>query len=195
MNLLKVQDVMQKLNVSRRTVYYWINQGILKPVRIGRICRFHPDDIDRLIEDRRLSAPPEKKILAIDDDILVRESIKPLLERAGYSVTVVPDGNTAVTLFDSQKAPGQDFDLILTDMRMSEKNGLETLAEIRKKRQAQGKQPIPEIVLTAYDDPEAEEQAKHLGVKEFILKPFVLEQFLNAVHKHVLHAGRMDDRV
>lgn len=97
--LLKARDVMKRLNVSRRTVYYWIQEGIFKTVRLGGLHRFHPEDIDYLIESSRSAVGErQKRILAIDDNILVRESIKLLLVRAGYAVTTVSDGPSAVVL-------------------------------------------------------------------------------------------------
>ena len=179
--LLKVQDVMKRLNVSRRTVYYWINGGILKTVRIGGIYRFDPQDIDQLIETNRTAVTGKhKKILAIDDDILVRESIKMLLGRAGYSVTVVPDGRTAIMLCEQQ-----DFDLMLTDMRMPGMDGLQTLKAIRKVRQKAGKESKPEIIMTAYEDSKAKAEAEAIGVRKFLMKPFELDSFLALIQKNL----------
>ncbi|HOW59323.1 MAG TPA: response regulator [Candidatus Omnitrophota bacterium] len=179
--LLKVHDVMKKLNVSRRTIYYWINNGILKTVRIGNMYRFHPEDIEQLIaSNRNVIAGSRKKILAIDDDILVRESIKLLLSRAGYSVTVVPDGKTAVML-----ARQEDFDLTLTDMRMPEMDGLETLKAIRKARQEAGKKLNPEIIMTAYEDSNAKTEAEIIGVRKFLMKPFELDYFFDVIQKNI----------
>jgi len=182
-NLLKVPDIMHRLNVSRRTVYYWITEGILKPIRIGNIYRFDPNDIERLIDYGRnapLPAKSAKKILAVDDDILVRESIKLLLGRAGYSVTAVPDGKSAVTLWERE-----DFDLTLTDMRMPGMDGLQTLKAIRKLREKTQKEAKPEIIITAYDDTEAKEEAASIGVREFLVKPFELDDFLATISKNI----------
>lgn len=180
--LLKVQDVMKRLNVSRRTVYYWITEGILKTVRIGGIYRFDPRDIDQLIETNRTSLTgKQKRILAIDDDILVRESITSLLGRAGYSVTAAPDGRTAVTL-----CKAKDFDLTLTDMRMPGMDGLETLKAIRKVRQHAGKEIAPEIIMTAYEDCKAKTEAETIGVRKFIMKPFELDDLLDAIRKNLV---------
>ena len=77
------------------------------------------------------------------------------------------------------------FDLILTDVRMPKMNGLETLKAIRKLRNQFGKPPLPEIILTAYEDPEAIQEAKALGVREFLLKPFEVGEFVNALQRNL----------
>ncbi|HOW60016.1 MAG TPA: response regulator [Candidatus Omnitrophota bacterium] len=126
--LLKISDVLTKLKVSRRTVDYWVDNGILKAIRFGGTYRFHPEDIDQLSESIRETMESEhQKILVVGEDILMRHSIKSLLDRAGYSVTVVPDGDSALRL-----SQVQDFDLMLADMRMPEMNGVVTLKAIRK---------------------------------------------------------------
>jgi excisionase family DNA binding protein len=179
--LLKAQDVMERLNVSRRTVYYWIAVGILKPIRLGNLYRFRPRDIDQLMEsgsDPAVTRP--KKILVVDDDLLVRESIKILLGRAGYSVTVVPDGKSAVTL-----SRQQDFNLTLTDMRMPEMDGLETLKAIRKVREEAGKELPPEIIMTAFEDSRAKSEAETIGVKQFVMKPFERDYFMDVIEHNI----------
>lgn len=180
-DLLKVRDVMRRLNISRRTVYYWVSEGVLKPVRIGSVFRFQPEDIDHLIESGRsaVSVKP-KKILAIDDDILVRESIKTLLGRAGYLVTVASDGPTALTLLVKH-----EFDLILVDMRMPGMDGLETLKAIRRARQKAQKKILPEIMMSAYEDAPVLKEAAKLGVRKFITKPFELDDFLELIRQHI----------
>ena len=142
--------------------------------------RFHPEDIEALVQVGRRLVPNEipPRILAIDDDILVRQSMKPLLECSGFSVTVAADGSSALALTQTE-----EFDLILTDMRMPEMNGLETLQAIRQLRQQQGKKLIPEIIVTAYDDPEVIARAKTLGIRKFVLKPFDLDDFLGVIRE------------
>lgn len=180
-SLLTVKDVVRIFNISRRTVYYWIKKGILHPLTIGGVLRFHPEDIEHLVERHRHHALRRKKrVLAIDDDILVRESLKILLGKSGIEAVVVSSGREALELISKEV-----FDLILTDIRMPQMNGIETLREIRKLRSEFGKPPLPEIILTAYDDPKIKEEAKKLGVREFIVKPFEMDQFISAIQKNL----------
>ncbi|MDA9101155.1 response regulator [Omnitrophica bacterium] len=178
---LTVQDVMRLLSVSRRTVYHWIKKGILNPSRVGSVYRFHPDDIQDLVKRKRGEPVFSKsRILAIDDDILVRESLKILFKRAGYETTVVASGKEALAVIE--KAP---FDLIVTDIRMPEMNGIETLKELRIRRKKMKLPDLPEIVITGYEDEGAYQEAKAMGVKAFIHKPFEWETFISTIQKYL----------
>lgn len=179
--LLSVKNVMEILNVSRRTVYYWIKKGILSSVRIGGVYRFHPDDIHALVEGNRSKAQSRKKrILAIDDDLLVRESMKMLLEANHFEVTTVSNAKEALTILGKES-----FDLIITDVRIPGVNGIETLKMIRAERVRFGKPPLPEIILTAYDDEPIKAEAQALGVREFLTKPFDLTEFIATIRKNL----------
>src|SRR5437868_15503062 len=76
-----------------------------------------------------------KKILVIDDDALVRDTIVRILERKGYAVLVAADGVRGLHMFRSEQP-----DLVITDIIMPEKEGLETIREIR------GEQPDAKII-------------------------------------------------
>ena len=67
------------------------------------------------------------KILVVDDDADVRRVLQLFLERAGYDVAVVGDGIQAVEAFG--KIP---YDLVITDIVMPEKEGIETISELRQ---------------------------------------------------------------
>ena len=180
-SLLSVSDVMQVLNVSRRTIYYWIDKGILKAVRIGNIYRFHPEDIEAMIARNTTGeAPRKKRILVVDDDVLVRESLKSILEREGFDLTVVSSGKEAIMVVGKEV-----FDLVIVDVRMPEMNGIETLKAIRDTRAQFAKPPLPEIIITAYDDLSAQSEIKTLSVRAFLHKPFDLQEFLSIVRKNV----------
>jgi excisionase family DNA binding protein len=180
---LNVRDVMKILKISRRTVYYWIQDGILHPFRIGRVYRFKLEDIEALANKWSPALPSKKKrVLAIDDDILVRESLRMILARFNYAVTMAVGGQEALEMI----AQAPSFDLVVTDVRMPGMNGIETLKAIRQQREGLHLPNIPEIIITAYDDKEILEEARKLAVCGFIQKPFDIEKFVDLLNRVML---------
>jgi DNA-binding response OmpR family regulator len=116
------------------------------------------------------------RILAIDDDIEIREMLKQLLERAGYEVLVAPDGKEALKLHQAKPV-----NLIITDIVMPEKEGLETIMEFQ--RQSPG---VKIIAISGGGKIEANEYlnlAKMLGAKKTFSKPFELKKLLTEVRE------------
>src|SRR5262245_17088030 len=68
------------------------------------------------------------RILVIDDDEMVRGIIRTALERAGYAVVEAENGESGLAAFDAAS-----FDLVITDLLMPEKEGVETVREIRRR--------------------------------------------------------------
>lgn len=115
----------------------------------------------------------KKKILAVDDDGLVRRSIEIFLREAGYEPIMASNGEEALEIFASRKV-----DLIITDIRMPGMDGIKLLQTIHEYNNSVGKAPVPEIVLTAYNDPNVKEAALRMGIRKFVLKPFKFDSFL-----------------
>lgn len=120
------------------------------------------------------------KILLVDDEELVVRSIEKLLKKEGYEVVSVKNGYEAV-----KKAEKEDFDLLVTDIRMPSLNGIETIRQIRESRSKGGLEKIPEICITGFADNELYQQAEQLGVAGYLYKPFDLHDFLSCVKKHI----------
>ncbi|MBU9888897.1 MAG: response regulator [Candidatus Omnitrophica bacterium] len=124
----------------------------------------------------RASHTRKKRILAVDDDGLVRKTLELLLREAGYEPVMAAGGQEALDLL-----PREDFDLVITDIRMPGVDGLQVIRAVRDYYGAVKKPVPPMIVLTAYQDEPVQTAAARLGVKDFILKPFKLEEFLKAL--------------
>ncbi|MCP4337705.1 MAG: response regulator [Desulfobulbaceae bacterium] len=105
----------------------------------------------------------EDRILFIDDEEILAEMGKDMLERLGYHVTVRNNSIEALETFQNQ--PDQ-FDLIITDQTMPGMTG----ADIAR-RMIQIRPDIPIILCTGYSTIMSEEKAKSMGIKEFALKP------------------------
>lgn len=120
----------------------------------------------------------KKKILVIDDDDLVRKSVQNLLSRAGYQVVSASDAVQAIN-----EIRQQPFDLIVSDIRMPKKNGVETVREIRSIVNQYGIKDIPIIFITGYASESEDLKAELFG--EIILKPFDLEHLLVTVREYL----------
>jgi len=125
-----------------------------------------------------------EKILVIDDDESIRETLVNLLTRLKYNVVSAPDGKAGVEL-----AKVEHPDLIISDMRMPQLSGLEVLAEI-KKYDSQ----IRVIIITAHDDMETTVQAMQKGAYDFIEKPIETERLKISI-KRALENKRLSEKL
>lgn len=121
-----------------------------------------------------------KKILVIDDDVLVLKTLKRLLTKNGYDV---------ITFEDSKRAMNEminvDFDLILCDIRMPGLNGIDLVKRFKENQRKENKKETPVIFITGYASDEAPIKALKLGAKDYILKPFDMDKLLEAIRKTV----------
>ena len=100
------------------------------------------------------------------------------LQREHYEPVCTSTAEEAIGL-----AQTQDFDLIISDIRMSGKNGVEAMNEIRSMFKKDGRKDIPTIFITGYSDDAILMNAE--GVGEIILKPFDLNRFLMTVREYL----------
>ncbi len=116
------------------------------------------------------------RILVIDDDPLIREMLTSSLKRAGYEVQSAPDGNAALKIHEATPA-----DLIITDIIMPEKDGLETIQDFRRLFPA-----VKIIAMSGGGRIGADNYlhiAKNLGAQTILRKPFTFEELLEVVEK------------
>ncbi|MFH1460746.1 MAG: response regulator [Candidatus Omnitrophota bacterium] len=121
-----------------------------------------------------------KNILIIDDEALVTKSLRKLLEKKGYNVTIAQSGKEALKLVQEK-----EFNLIISDVRMPELDGVETIKAIRDYVKEQGKKPIKEILITGYADEQKYKDAVDLKVAHYIYKPFDTEELVEAVEDNI----------
>lgn len=122
----------------------------------------------------------KKRILAVDDDGLVRRSLELLLREAGYDPVVAGSGEEAIA-----NLTHGHFDLLITDIRMPVMDGLQVIQAVRDYCRQKKRSAIPEIVLTAYNDAPVKEAAVRMGVRDFLLKPFKVDEFLRVLEKNL----------
>jgi two-component system response regulator HydG len=123
-------------------------------------------------------------ILVVDDEESNLLVMKKILEQEAYQVVTARLGTTALSLFRRQ-----DFDLVLTDLRMPGVSGLELLRAIRKENS-----DVPVVMLTAYGTVnDAVEAMKH-GAVDFLSKPLRRETILKCVQDTLARAVRSADQ-
>ncbi len=119
-----------------------------------------------------------KRILIVDDEAMITKSLKKLLTKEGFEPVIVSSGNEAL---DQVKT--NDFDLLILDIRMPQMDGIETIRAIREYMAVEGKDPIPEIVITGYADESKYKCAVDLKVNAYIYKPFDTNEFLDTIKR------------
>ena len=112
-------------------------------------------------------------VLVIDDDESLRRVMEYHLQEEGYGVVTAVDGRAGLERF--QAGP---VDLVVTDIRMPEMDGMELLARVK------AMQPdVPVVILTAHGTIDSAVEAMKLGATDYLTKPFSREQFKAAVRK------------
>ena len=111
------------------------------------------------------------RILVIEDDPTVGQYVKRGMEEQRYAVDVVTDGEEG-----EQRAQSESYDLVILDMRLPGKSGLQVLHALR----ARGFEK-PVLVLTAQDAVDAKVTTLRAGADDYVTKPFAFEELLARV--------------
>ena len=117
-------------------------------------------------------------ILLIDDDPLVLKSFQKLLLHEGYQVIAASSYDEALRSFASR-----EFDLVLSDIRMPGKNGVETVEAIQIQLAEAGKKELPIIFITGYAEYSQQLKANFLG--EILLKPVDNQKLLYTIRDYL----------
>ncbi len=115
-----------------------------------------------------------KRILLVDDNEAFRWTLSAMLQTAGYEIQSVGDGSAALKLFRQQP-----FDLVVTDLIMPGKEGLETIIELRRIQPGLKIVAISGVGRVAPGD--YLPMARHLGAAATLAKPFTMEEILDVV--------------
>lgn len=113
-------------------------------------------------------------ILVIDDDASVREVVSEMLRLEGHEVTIAENGREAIP-----RLAAQHFDLVITDLIMPEKEGIETIAEIRRSNET-----IPIIAISGggrLGPGDYLETARYIGADATLAKPFARQELLATI--------------
>jgi two-component system copper resistance phosphate regulon response regulator CusR len=111
------------------------------------------------------------KILVIEDDPTVGQYVKRGLEEQRWGVDLVTDGEEG-----ERRAAAEQYDLVVLDMRLPGRSGMEVLRNIRSRGFER-----PVLVLTAQDAVDAKVEAFRAGADDYVTKPFAFEELLARV--------------
>ena len=115
-----------------------------------------------------------QRVLIVDDDREIVETVSVALGAAGYDVVVARDGNQGLAM-----AEREDPDLVILDMMMPKRSGFLVLEKLRRTRRV----PIRVIMVTANEGSRHKAYAEMLGVDDYIRKPFPIDRLLASVKR------------
>ena len=113
-----------------------------------------------------------KKILLVDDDREIVESMRIALDASGFEIIVARDGNQGLAMVERE-----DPDLVILDMMMPKRSGFLVLEKLRRTRPV----PMRVIMITANEGSRHKAYAEMLGVDDYIRKPFAMDRLLESV--------------
>jgi DNA-binding response OmpR family regulator len=115
-----------------------------------------------------------RRILLVDDDPEIVESMKAVLESRGHSVLVARDGNQGLAMAEKDSP-----DVVVLDMMMPKRSGFLVLEKLRRNNTA----PVRVIMITANEGSRHKAYAEMLGVDDYIRKPFAMDRLLESVER------------
>ena len=124
-----------------------------------------------------MSTDTSKKILVVDDEDEMRLALETTLQREGYQVVTAENGHQGLDKFEND-----EFDLIVTDMKMPKMDGLELLRKIKERSPKTGV-----IMITAYGDIDNAVETMKKGAFDYLLKPFSADILTSTVKRVFLN--------
>jgi len=123
----------------------------------------------------------QRRILLVEDEESLAESIRYSLEREGFTVTLAADGRKAIERFRSD-----DPDLVILDLMLPELSGLDVCRLIRQESN------VPIVMVTAKDSEADKVAGLELGADDYVTKPFSIRELVSRVRAH-LRRARMQE--
>src|SRR4030043_11837 len=184
MEILTVSQAGKCCKGSPKTIINWIEAGHLKAYKtVGGHRRIKKEDLDQFLRDKGMPLPEEpkgeerKKILVVDDDKIIVETIVQSLEEDeyGYEMISASDGFEAGLQVNHFKP-----DLLILDIMMPDINGYEVCQKIKSNPETK---ETKIIVLSAYLDDDAFTKMNEHGADACFSKPLPLQQLKFEVAK------------
>lgn len=111
------------------------------------------------------------KVLVVDDHLDLAENLAEILEGVGYQAVVAGSAEEAL-----ERVAGGDIAALVTDFRLPGRNGVELIAELNRRGQR-----LPAVVISAFTDEKAVEEARRAGAADVLVKPVPLERLMTVV--------------
>src|SRR5579883_3480140 len=136
---------------------------------------------NQTVPSERVSAPDKRRILVIDDEADIREGLDLLLSGENYAVDLAENATVGLQKFESGY-----YDLVLLDLMMPDRSGMDVLAEIRQRDTE-----TPVFMLTAYGSVELAVRALKSGANDYFAKPWDNEKLLIEIDR-MISKGRLE---
>ena len=115
-----------------------------------------------------------KRVLIVDDDNEIVESMRTVLVSRGYEILIARDGNQGLIMAEKETP-----DLVVLDMMMPKRSGFLVLEKLRRSRPV----PMKVIMITANEGSRHKAYAEMLGVDDYIRKPFAMDRLLQSIDR------------
>lgn len=116
-----------------------------------------------------------EKILLVDDEVIILETVGDDLREAGFNVVQANNGTEGLRQFKAG-----EFDLVISDLMMDEMDGFGVLREIKRISPE-----TPVIIITGYPSSKAAKEALILGANDIIVKPSGLGEIFKVIRQHI----------
>lgn len=117
----------------------------------------------------------QPSILVVDDELLIRDLLYDFFNNQGWQIVVAENGEKALELLK-----GQSFDLVLSDIKMPELDGLRLTARLRETHP-----DLPVILMTGFPSVESAVEALRAKAEDYVIKPFNINQLFKLIDSKV----------
>lgn len=114
-------------------------------------------------------------VLVVDDAPQILKALSDVLTASGYSVRTAPGGERALQIMESAQ-----FDLVITDLKMSGMSGMDLIARIQERAPY-----LPIVILSGFGDMDDVIKAMRAGIADYLKKPFSIDEVLEVVKREV----------
>lgn len=145
-----------------------------------------PSDAEQAVtntDSTRSTSSKTGHILLAEDTPINQKVVISMLGKRGYQVTLAEDGQQALERVKTSAAA--TYDLILMDMQMPNMDGGEATVAIREFERATQRPPLPIIAMTANASEQDRQNCLHLGMNDFIAKPFRIQEAINTIERYL----------